>query len=164
MATIEITGTVRAFDVNGNDCVNVEVRAGDMVKYKRNGRAGVLDCRVLGFETGAKRPLRLQPVDREGHAVGRAIATRTWVESVWRDGKRVPLPAPFVSVVKSYEVDGKWALITVDRPGFRDIAFNNLSPAWTNHPYSAGDRVLVEARQLAGDLHVTWFITPHGDS
>ncbi len=147
-----------AYDFTGFEQVQIELRAGDVVEWKRNGYRGMATCRVVGFANGK---LHLQPIDRVTREdCGRQIAVLPWVSRAWRDGRIVGLPEAFTSVVTDYmfvPADG-WGEVTVARPGHRDVFTNSNGPGWPRRPLKVGDQVRVSARQLPGEQSAAWFI------
>ena len=151
-------GLVTCGDITGHEQIEVELRAGDTVHWKRNGQRGHLTCRVLGF-SGDK--LHMQPIDpSSGAANGRAVAAFRRVARAWRAGVLVGMPGPFRSTVLSYEFDPakNWGEITVAWPGHREVFANNRGPGWPVRALKAGDEVLVTAKQIPGESYATFFI------
>lgn len=73
-----------AWDHDGNRRVQIELRIGDRVQWKRNGQTGTLDAVVKEFSISGER-VRIYLLDAE---------EKRWVKprfsSIHRDGKRLP--------------------------------------------------------------------------
>lgn len=153
-------GMVRAYDHTGYEQQSIEVMAGDIVEWKRNGQRGSIRCRVLGFEGGK---IHMQPLNsRTGEDAGRWVSAYPSINKAWRGGKLLGLPKPFESVVAEYESDPKsaWRSITCPRPGHRDVFMNHLCRGFPAKPLCVGDRVRISTVQVDGEDHAEWVIEP----
>lgn len=154
--------TVTAYDPTGYEQVKVEIRPGDMLEYKRDG--------FIGHQTGVlldisakKKPLMIQPTDREGKACGSPIHRDIYgISHAYRDGALLGVPAPFEGKVLHFDagVPGKMnGWVTVLREGFsRKVEFNDHSPGWPSRTLIVGETVRCEMRSHPGYRHPIWFI------
>ena len=151
------TGTATCYDLTGHEQIRVELQAGDIVEWKRNGQTGHLTCYVLGF---SEDKIHLQPINRTtGEAYGKAVAAFKRVSRAWRGGVLVGLPEPFEGTVLTYEVDDKgWGEMTLSRPGHKDVFVSSRSPGWPLRTLRPGQIVRVTAKHVPGEKYATFFV------
>lgn len=73
-----------AYDHDGNTRVQIELRPGDRVTWKRNGQTGALDAAVKEFSISGER-VKLYLLDSE-----RTVWAKPRFLAVFRKGRRLP--------------------------------------------------------------------------
>ena len=74
----------RAYDHDGNRRIDIEMRLGDRVDWKRNGTAGSFKAEFLGA-VGQRLQLARIRLDS-----GREVNVKPRFSSIWREGRRLP--------------------------------------------------------------------------
>ncbi len=155
---------VHTYDPTGYERVQFEICPGDVLEYKRNGFRGFRKGTVLEI-VSKKKPLKIQPVDRDGSPSGPPIYRNTGgIVHAWRAGGLLGVPDPFDGKVLQY-ADGDqnrfngW--LSVERGGGRrNVEFNNHSPGWPPRSLRVGEIVRCEMRPAEGYPMPVWFVIP----
>ena len=139
----------------------IEVRVGDRVAYKLDGRRGSSVGVVARIGSG-KRDVSV----RSDADPSRLFAMHhSRIFRAWRDGGLLGVPAPFVGEVLRFEAptfDGKHhrqGEVEVSRPGCSRVLFlNSYSPGWPARSLTPGVGVRCEMREAEGYPLPIWFV------